>query len=35
MQILFVGFVIVNAEKDISPTYESELWGFIVESGHL
>lgn len=35
VQILFVGFVSVNAEEDISPTDESELWGTIVESGDL
>ena len=35
VQVLFVCFVVVDAEEDVSTADKPELWGFIVESYHL
>ena len=35
MQILFIGFVIVDAEDNVSPADKPKLWSSVVESSHL
>lgn len=35
MEVFFIGFVRINAENHIPPTYELELGGVVVETDNL